>query len=188
MQLKDLSQESKQEATSVHQKQLQAERQIADMSLTISKLEVCLREAEKRGKQESLSSDRKVKEDEMAKQIHFLSEEVVRLRDKTAGHNSESLAMKSRLKSAVDKANKLEDELALAGISHNGDGDVYGSMERIQTSKRRRPGTTTNSVSIRSAMRLDASGGERTQQIGQAIDAVDSFAVSTGMLPCVSLT
>lgn len=181
MQLKDLSKESKQEATTVHQKQLQAERQIADMSLTISKLEACLQEAEKRGRQETLSPDRKVQEDEMATQIKLLSEEVVRLRDKITGQNSESLAMKSRLKSAVDKANTLEDELALARISHDGDGDVYDSMERAQTSRRRRPGTTTNSVSIRSAIRLDASGGERTQQIGQAIDAVDSFAVSTGM-------
>jgi chromosome segregation ATPase len=180
MQLRDLSKETKQEATTVHQKQLQADRQIADMSLTISKLEASLREAERNGFQASTSLEQSIKEDEMSKQIQLLSEEVVRLHDKIAGHTSESLAMKHRLKSALDKANKLEDELAIAKLSQNGDSNTYDLMERAQTPRRRRLGINATAGSIRSAMRLDVSGGERTQQIGQAIDVVDSFAVSTG--------
>jgi hypothetical protein len=92
--------------------------------------------------------------------------------------NSESLAIKHRLKSAVDKANKLEDELANANSSNNRD-DVYDSMERAQISRRRR-GVPSSSGSIRSAMRLDSSTGDRSEKIGQVVDVVDSFAVSTG--------
>jgi chromosome segregation ATPase len=181
MQLRNLSKETKQEATTVHQKQLQAERQIAEMSLTISKLEASLREVERDGFPESMSSEQSIKEDEMAKRIQLLSEEVVRLRDKIASHTSESLAMKHRLKSALDKANKLENELAVSQALQNGDNNEYDSMERDHTSRRRRTGANPVAGSIRSAMRLDISGGERTKQIGHAIDVVDSFAVSTGM-------
>ena len=91
---------------------------------------------------------------------------------------SESLAMKHRLKSAVDRANKLEGDLANAQSS-NGNGDFYDSMERAQLSRRRRPGAT-NTGSIRAAMRLDSTSGDRAEKIGQAVDVVDSFAVSTG--------
>jgi chromosome segregation ATPase len=179
-----LSKETTQEATKVHAKQLQYDRQIADMSLTISKLEASLREAEKVGLRDSASSESSTQDAEMSKQIKALSEEVIRLRDRVNNQNSESVAMKHRLKAAVERANKLEDDLAVAKTMANGsDGDVYDSMERAQgrsTGRRRRAGGQTGS--IRSAMRLDASGGERTQQIGQVVDAVDSFTVSTGTL------
>lgn len=192
MQLRDLSKETTQEATTVHQKQLQAERQIAEMQLTISKLESSLREAGKSPLRDSSSSERSPQDEEMAQQIKILSEEVVRLRDKVANHNSESLAMKHRLRSAVDRASKLEDDLANSH-SPSGRSDIYDSMERAQLSRRKRPGMA-NSGSIRSAMRLDSSGDERSQKIGQVVDAVDSFSVSTGMLfssffsiPCADL-
>jgi len=183
MQLRDLSKETTHEATAVHQKQIQAERKIADMSLTISKLEASLREAERKSLQDPTSSERTVQEAELANQIQVLSEEVMRLRDKIGGQNSESLALKHRLKAAMDKAARLEDELASARQSQNSNDDVYDTMERAQTSRRRQPGAMSNTGSIRSAMRLDNTGGERTQQIGQAIDAVDSFAVTTGSFP-----
>ncbi|KAG7374488.1 hypothetical protein IV203_013583 [Nitzschia inconspicua] len=179
IQLRDLSKETAQEATNVQQKQLQAERKIADMSLTISKLEARLREEKKKDPEASASSERTVEKVEMANQIQLLSEEVVRLRDKIADNNSESLAMKHRLKSAVDRATKLEDELSLARNSQSDNADIYDYMESAQSSRRRRLGTTPSVGSIRSAMRLDGGGGERSKQIGQAIDAVDSFAVST---------
>jgi hypothetical protein len=181
MQLRNLSKETTHEATMVHAKQLQYDRQIADMSLTISKLEASLREAEKPGNGDLAASEESLHDQEMSSQIKLLSEEVVKLRDKVASQNSESLAMKHRLKAAVDRANKLEDDLVAARSSSEGNGDLYDYMERAQNSRRRRAGGgAPNSGSIRSAMRLDASGGERTQQIGQVVDAVDSFAVSTG--------
>jgi hypothetical protein len=71
----------------VHQKQLQADRQIAELQLTISKLENSLREAEKASPQAIPGSEIFQQDEEMAKQIKLLSEEVVRLRDKVANHN-----------------------------------------------------------------------------------------------------
>jgi len=167
----------------VHAKQIQYDRQIADMSLTISKLEAKVREYEKISRNDSNASVASFKDEEIPNRIKLLSEEVVRLRDKTANHNSESLAMKNRLKVAVDRSNKLEDELIVARTSSNGDGDIYDSMERarITTSggRRRRPGALP-SGSIRTAMLLNSSGGDRTEQIGQVVDQIDSFAASTG--------
>ena len=88
--------------------------------------------------------------------------------------------MKHRLKSAVDRANKLEDDLANAHSS-NGQGDSFDSMERGKLSRRKRTGAA-NTGSIRSAMRLDSTAGDRSEKIGQVVDVVDSFAVSTGTL------
>lgn len=87
MQLRDLSKETTHDATMVHQKQLQAERQIAELHLTISKLESNLREAEKTASNASGPSERSSQDEEMQKQLQLLSEEVVRLRDRVANHN-----------------------------------------------------------------------------------------------------
>jgi hypothetical protein len=185
-QLRAMSRETTQEASAVHTKQLQYDRQIADMSLTISKLQAILREAEKEPSGESgVLEPTKGNDDEMANQIKLLSEEVLRLREKVANHNSESLTMKNRLRAAVDRATKADDELAAAVTSTNGN-DMYDSMERAGPSsgnglgRRRRTGAPLPSGSIRSAMRLNPGQGERTEQIGNVVDALDSFAVSTG--------
>jgi hypothetical protein len=177
-----MSKESTQEASAVQVKHLQYDRQIADMSLTIAKLQGSLREYQKESPGESTSMDpAKVNDDEMANQIKLLSEEVLRLRDKVANQNSESLTMKSRLQAAIDRATKLEDE-ATAATTTSGNG-MYDSMERAGASgnglgRRRRPGALP-SGSIRTAMRLSTGQGTRSEQIGKAVDVVDSFAVST---------
>ncbi len=166
----------------VHAKQIQYDRQIADMSLTISKLEASLREAARQDPMDTAISESVVNENEMVKQIKGLSEEVVRLRDKLATQSSESLAMKHRLRAATDRARQAEEELAIAKSSANDEPDMYDALERANTSSggRRRKIGTTATGSIRSAMRLESGHGERSEQIGQVVDAVDSFAVSTG--------
>lgn len=197
-QLRDLSKETTQEATIVHAKQIQYDRQIADMSLTISKLEASLREATRQDsmlmtdtattsvESASTMNDHNNKNNyETMKQIKELSEEVVRLRDKVATHNSESLAMKHRLRAATDRAQQAEEELAIAKSSSTKDDPdmMYDSLERATPlssgSRRRKTGTSTTG-SIRAAMRLESGHGERSEQIGQVVDAVDSFAVTTG--------
>ena len=184
MQLRNISKETTQEANIVHAKQIQYDRQIADMSLTISKLEAKLKEHEKISPIDSNTRRSSFNDEEISNRIKLLSEEVVRLRDKVANQNSESLAMKSRLKEAIGKSKKLEDELMLARASSNGDGDVYDSMERARNpgagGRRRRHGAAPPSGSIRSAMLLNSSGGDRTEQIGEVVDQIDSFAFSTG--------
>jgi hypothetical protein len=112
-----------------------------------------------------------------------LSEEVVRLRDKIANHNSESLATKNRLKAAVDRSNKLEEELQIARFSPNSDEIIYDSSVQGRNAasggRRRNVGPPTKG-SIRTAMLLNASRGDGAEQIGQVVDQIDSFAASTG--------
>jgi len=180
MQFRNFSKETAQEANIVHAKQIQYDRKMADMSLIILKLEAKLREYEKLSPGHTASFN----DDEAPNQIKLLSEEVLRLRDKIANQNSESLAMKTRLKVAVDRSNKLEDELIVSRTSANGDGNAYESMERALNPKsgggRRRHGNPSSSSSIRTAMLLNSSGGDRTEKIGHVVDQIDSFAVSTG--------
>jgi len=180
MQLRNFSKETTQEANIVHAKQIQYDRKMADMSLIILKLEAKLREYEKLSPEHTASFN----DDETPNQIKSLSEEVLRLRDKIANQNSESLAMKNRLKVAVDRSNKLEDELIVSRTSANSDGNTYESMERALYPKsgggRRRHGNPPSTTSIRTAMLLNSPGGDRTEQIGHVVDQIDSFAVSTG--------
>lgn len=106
---------------------------------------------------------------------------VLRLRHKVANYNSESKTTRSRLQTAVDRATKAEEKLAdvIAATATND----YDSMERANASgnglgRRKRSGP--QSGSIRSAMNLTPGQGEKAEQIGKVVDAVDSFAVSTG--------
>jgi hypothetical protein len=181
MQLRSFSKETTQEANIIHAKQIQSDRQIADMSLIISKLEAKLREYDKLSpNNDSNVPTSSFNDDENPNQIKILSEEVLRLRDKIANQNSVALSMKNRLKVAVDRSNKLEDQLMVAKTSsNNGDGDVCDSMERarapISGGRRRRQANPPTMSSY-----ISSGGGERTEQIGQVVDQIDSFAVSTG--------
>ena len=184
MQLRDLSKETTQEATEIHAKQIQYDRQIAELNLTISKLQARLQETEKSRltlsvRSNSNNSDDPAHEKELSNRVKVLSEEVVRLRDKVANYNSESLAMKHRLKAATDRANKAEDDLAVARTSAPRSGDFDIETGGGTLSKRRR-GVGNHTGSIKAALRLEGGLDPRTQQIGEVVDVVDSFAVSTG--------
>merc|ERR1712137_1349765 len=123
-----------------------------------------------------------VNEEDTSHQVKLLSEEVVRLRDKIANHNSENLAMKSRLKAAVDRTNRLEEELQSTKSSQNNDVLTSEFLRGNKTTVkgRRRHVGSSKSASMRSAMLLNSSQGERTEKIGQVVDQIDSFAASTG--------
>ena len=66
---------------------------------------------------------------------------------------SKSVASKTRLKVAVDRSNKLEDELIVSRTSANGDGNAYESMKRALNPKsgggRRRHGNPSSIVNTR---------------------------------------
>ena len=179
-----MSKESTEEASAVHAKQVNYEKEIADMSLTISKLQTSLREAQKKSFHDNPNSEPgQSDENDMNSQIKMLSDEVLKLRDKVANHNSEALTLKNRLRSANDRATKAEDQLA-AVTDANGS-DVLDSMEKALSypgnnlGRRRRLGAP-KSGSIRTAMNLNAASGQRKEQLGKVVDVVDSFAVSTG--------
>jgi chromosome segregation ATPase len=182
--LREMSKETTQEASSVYAKQLQYDRQIADLNVTISKLQSSLREAERNPSSEytgksSINSD----DGDVANQVKTLSEEVLRLREKVASFQSESLTMKHRLKSAMDRAGKAEDHLAEA-ITTTASNDDFDSMERGPTgngmSRRRKGGGNKSMGSIRSTLRLEPGQGEGREHLGKVVDVVDGFAVTTG--------
>lgn len=171
-QLREMSKESTQEASVVHAKQAQYERKVAELELTITKLQRELSQREAPGDNtESLPSD-----DELSNQVKVLSEELMRLREKVSFQSSESLTLKSRLQTAIARAEKAEEELVSASANGNG---LYDSMEK-GTRPRRRKGANSQSGSIRTAMNLNPGNGERAEQIGKVVDVVDSFAVTTG--------
>lgn len=184
-QLVEMSKESTQEASSVQVRLLEYQRRAAEMELTISRLEASLRDAQagrldRGGTGNAGASDERIKQ-----QAKLLSEEVVRLRDKLGNSSGELLALKSRLQAALARASKAEEELASTNARVGN--DIYDSLEQASdggplTLTRRRKTGGSQSSTIRSAMRLNPGQGERTEQIGKVVDAVDSFAVTTGEL------
>ena len=183
IQLRSFLNETKEEATVVHAKEIEYGRQIADMTTTISKLEEKVRLYEKASLNNSNPSVDSFDDQNMPQHMKVLSEEVVRLRDKIANHNSESLAMKNRLKAAVDRSKMLEEELHIAKVSPNNKGIISESLEPGHIAvpgRRRRTVGANNNSSIRTAMLLNSSHGDRTEKIGKVVDQIDSFASSTG--------
>mmetsp|Transcript_6587 Transcript_6587/g.16227 ORF Transcript_6587/g.16227 Transcript_6587/m.16227 type:complete len:779 (-) Transcript_6587:239-2575(-) len=174
IQLRSFSNETTHEATIVHEKEVQYNRQIADMAVTISKLEEKVRQYEKVSLKSSDSPGDSIDDQKLPHQIKVLSEEVFRLREKIVNQNSESLAMKSRLQTAVDRSKKLEEDLHIATSSNC---DITKKDHSLFLGKRRNHGTP---ASIRTAMLLNSSNSDRTEQIGQVVDQIDSFAASTG--------
>ena len=153
---------------------------MAEMSTTIASLEAKLKLYEKA--QTLIEQADSVHEEQTSNQVKLLSEEVVRLRDKIANHTSESLAMKSRLKAAVEKTNRLEEELQTTKSSQNSDimtSELLRGSKNTMKGRRRHVGNS-NGASMRSAILLNSSHGERTEKIGQVVDQIDSFAASTG--------
>jgi hypothetical protein len=181
-----MSKETTQEASAVHAKQLQHDRKVAELELTISKL---LREKSRNESSGESPTEAQLKanDQEMSNQVKVLSEELMRLRENMSNQNSESLALKNRLQTAINRASKAEEELAMA--SAEGNGGIYDSMEKGKGPSglgRRRKGGAPPSGSIRTAMRLNPGQGERTERIGKVIDVVDSFAASTGKIQKVA--
>jgi hypothetical protein len=171
-----MSKETTQEASAVHVRQVQYDRRIADLNLNISKLQSAAVNKEPTDDARGVDTA-KANDDEMAKQIKMLSEEVLRLRDKVGNHHSESLALKNRLRAATDRAANAEEDLAAARVNENDIESVPASGNGLS---RRKRGGGAGTASIRSAMRLNPGQGDGRENIGKAIDVVDSFAVSTG--------
>lgn len=185
IQLKEMSKESTQEATSTQVQQLQYERRVAEMTLTISRLEASLRDAQNETYRGEKLNNRDPSDEELAQQVKLLSEEVVRLRDNLGNSSSELKTLKSRLQGALERATKAEDELASATALVGS--DMYDSMElgsgnreSLSATARRRKPTGLQNSTIRAAMRLTSAQGDRTEQLAKVVDAVDGFAVTTG--------
>lgn len=178
-----MSRESTQEASASHVMQLQFDRKVADLELTISKLQ--REKAQKDMKGQDSAGTKPIPDDhERSTQVKVLSEQLMNMREKVSNQSSETSALKNRLQIAIDRAQKAEDTLAMTSF-HGANGD-YDSAEKGSLKPglgRRRTGSKVpNSGSIRTAMRLNTGQGERTEQIGKVVDVVDSFAATTGTM------
>jgi chromosome segregation ATPase len=184
--LQDISKERTEEASAAHARQLQNDRKIADMSVTISRLQASVRDAKRAPFDDSRDSAYSVGEDEKTVEIRTLSEQILRQQETIGQSKSEISALKSRLKGALSRAVNAEGALS---TFQNSD-DLYDKMESApssggvnndgrRTMKRRGGrGNSYDGGSIRSAIRLKQ--GESGEKIGKAIDIVDSFSVQTG--------
>ena len=183
IQLRSFSNESTQEANIIHAKEVEYDRQIADLSTKISTLEAKVRRYERVSVEDQNRTAESLDGQQMPNQIKNLSEEVLQLREKVVSQNSEYLAMKNRFKAAVDRSNRLEDELQTVKLPTNSDSRTTEQLghgyKKASSGKRRHVGALNNS-SIRTAMLLNSTHDDRTQQIGQVVDQIDSFAASTG--------
>ena len=183
--LNDMSRERSDEAASFRTKQTQYDRQLADMSVTISRLQSNVRDAKRDSIQESLHND--IGDDVKSSQIKSLSEQLVRLQEKCGQYGSELSALKSRLKVAMDRAEQAEDALAIveAEVSEP-QHDLEGVPSKgASNGMRRRVGYRNkrghdNGGSIRAAFRLNNPQNQQVETVGKAIDALDTFSVQTG--------
>jgi len=186
--LRDVSKERTDEAASNHAKQIKTDRQVAELSHTITRLESELRIAKNNG---SMGGSTASSDQEGAKQIRELSEELLTQREKIANCHSEISTLKSRLKVANERTRTAEIALEEAD-SRNGMKDVgWRDVERAPISgdsgMRRRGGGThsrrsakNDGESMRAALHLDAVRSRSSEQIGKALDGVDAFLVSSG--------
>lgn len=185
--LQELSKERTEEAAAAHARQLQSDRKIADMSVTISRLQASVRDSKKSSFSESRDSVYSSDDGDRNSQMRSLSDQVLKQQETIARSKSEISALKNRLQAAVGRAEKAEEALASTQDSD----DIYDSMEAaplggsnnvgLRNIRRRGGGrNSSDTMSIRSAIRLNSGQSENTEKIGKAIDAVDSFSVQTG--------
>jgi Golgin subfamily A member 5 len=179
--LKDMSKERADEASSFRSKQVQYDRQLADMSVTISRLQSNIRDAKREYSSESAEVD---PDEDNVSQIKNLSEQAMKQQEKLVQYGSELAAMKNRLQVAINRADQAE--LALAIVEADTSRNPY-DVEGAPSSggMRRRGGIRGskmegNGGSIRSAFLLSNPQNQQAETVGKAIDAIDGFAVQTG--------
>lgn len=186
--LQEVSKERTEEASAAHARQLQSDRKIADMSVSISRLQATIRDAKKASFGDSRASVYSSDDGGRSSQIQSLSEQVLKQQETIARSKSEISALKNRLQVAVSRADKAEEALSSVQDSD----DAYDRMESAPLSgsrdggrpstrmRRRGRGSSSGTGTIRSAIRLNSGQGQNGEKIGKAIDAVDSFSVQTG--------
>lgn len=170
------------EETLISQKrQQQHDRQVEELTHALSRIKQELRDV----KRDSLKDfrPRSGENNEDGRRIKDLSEEVLRLRDKLSGSQSEMAALKSRLQGALDRAQKAESSLSERdenGATYASDDMELGNGIRHRVPMRKRVRGT--GPTMRAALKLDAvhHGGGGTEKIGKTLDALDAFLIESG--------
>jgi len=186
--LQEVSKERTDESAAARARQLQSDRRMAEMSVTISRLQA---DSKKSSFSESRESGYSLDEGERGTQVKALSEQVLKQQETIARSRSEISALKNRLQVAVGRSDRAEE--ALSSVQESDDlydrmesAPLSGSTDGGRPTMRRRGGrgSSSDAGSIRSAIALR---GQKGENIGKAIDAVDSFSVQTGKSLFVAL-
>ena len=186
--LQEITKERTEEASAVQAKQKVYDRKVADMSATISRLQISLRDLTKKN-QSSAGPDGpgafSVEATELNKRVATLSKLVVQHQAKIDDSKVEVSTLKSRLRAANSRAEAAERLAIVSGNTSDvsdlemggGLGYATGRMRR-----RNRGRLLMRSKSIRSALKLDAGRGrsDAQEQIGSIVDALDKWSIETG--------
>ena len=185
--LQEITQERTEEASSIHAKQKQHDRQVADMTAQISRLQASLRDLKRtpsstgNGNGTDGASESEVAD--LKKRVATLSQLVVQHQSKIDDSKVEISTLRSRLRTTTSRAEAAEKAMTMSGnatdLSELERGGTYTSKMRR---RRGRPSPKSRSTSIRSVMKLDAGrgGSEAHEQLGIAIDALDRWSFETG--------
>lgn len=181
--LRDVSNERREDTSGAHTQQLKHDREIAELSQTVARLKLELRECKEGGSDGALlSKDGPDDFDDERTRIKDLSEELIRRRESVTNSNIEISALKSRLRGALDRASKAETALeeyrnidieSGAPSSTNGGvrrRNIAGGSSRVDSSR----------PSIRAALHLDTVRGKNVERIGEGLDGLDTFVVKSG--------
>ena len=172
--LRDMSKERTLEVTAHRSKQHQFDRQVAELSLQISKLQSSLREVQ-RGAVASL--EKSSGGVDPATHVMELTHELVRNQEKMGQMGSELSTLRNRLQVATARAEKAENALSNLGTIDVESGPESGNYSGGGAGMRRRKKDVT---SIRAAINLESSRNENIERVGQVIDGLDRFSVDTG--------
>ena len=194
--LNDITQERTEETFAAQARQQQHDREIADLTANVARLEANLREKKKTpsapgettGEFSSTDDVRHLKEvEELKGKIASLSEQLIKLQEKNDRSKSEIFALKNRLQASNARAESAEQALASTPPATTSQmyqaeaGGTYGSTMRRRIKGGRSSRNPTSVRSIRSALNMHPGRvSEGTEQIAVTIDAIDSFVVETG--------
>ena len=188
--LEDVSQERTQELSTSLARQKQHDRRVTDLTAQVTQLQSKLRslnlggdlnEEEKEG--DVSNAHFHYKEMEYKKEIAALTEDLLRQRGRLENSSTEVLTLRNRLRAALNRAEIAEKEAKASSMVVESNYDIergpltnnYGNKTR-----RRFGGRAKKSATIRSALRLDSSSINETQEaVGGTIDALDMATVKT---------
>mmetsp|Transcript_28181 Transcript_28181/g.40357 ORF Transcript_28181/g.40357 Transcript_28181/m.40357 type:complete len:727 (+) Transcript_28181:76-2256(+) len=183
----DVANERSEEALATIAKQRKHDRQVAELTANVMTLKNLLREKEqlalKRNSQGWMEADNE-EITQLRQHISSLSEQVLRQQSRIDNLSSENSALKSRLNSAVSRAEQAESTLMTVSESAAKlDSDRLVAPPLVVGRGRRRVRMPASAGSIRAAFNIPhGRSGDRREQFGQFIDALDKWSLETGAM------
>jgi len=182
--LEEIAKERTEETIETQTQQRNYDRQISDLTSTVSRLQTSLQDMKKKSSgadDESLVADLQRRDQEAQAQIVSLSARVLRQQTRLDTFTSEVATLKSRLQSANSRAEEAEQAMLHSPTTimgrnvHDLESGLIGPSPARRRKKKGR-----NRSSIRNVLNLGP--GQGYDEVGQTLDAIDHFAVETGSL------